>query len=263
MRSEVSLPNFNAVAAMLTGAKVFELGGWTIHELDAVNSTNLVAGTLPVWHALRAETQTAGRGRFERPWISDRGGLWLSAVVPAPSVASAKEGLPLVAGLAVCTALTEFGIKALRLRWPNDVLVHDRKLAGVLVDQFVPDRFVIGIGLNVNNRPEVHDVKLRNHTARLAESLQSIPPLTKIIEVMLAWLHRLIVELNDHGFVSMQPRINMLWGKSRRVELALDSAAVCGVFSGVDEHGRLLLCDDAGAIVAYNAAQVRHLQEIE
>jgi len=133
----------------------------------------------------------------------------------------------------------------------------------VLVDQFVPDRFVIGIGLNVNNRPEVHDVKLRNHTARLAESLQSIPPLTKIIEVMLAWLHRLIVELNDHGFVSMQPRINMLWGKSRRVELALDSAAVCGVFSGVDEHGRLLLCDDAGAIVAYNAAQVRHLQEIE
>jgi hypothetical protein len=64
--------------------RVFELEGWTVHEVASVDSTNLFAAKLPVWHAVRAEVQTAGRGRFQRVWISDQGGLWLSAVVPSP-----------------------------------------------------------------------------------------------------------------------------------------------------------------------------------
>ena len=63
-------------------ARQSHLAGWTLLEFNVVNSTNFVAGKLEVWNAVRADTQTAGRGRFQRSWISDAGGLWLSAVVP-------------------------------------------------------------------------------------------------------------------------------------------------------------------------------------
>src|SRR5690348_7055319 len=125
--------NLNTIPLPAGGA-ILEREGWTIHELVSVGSTNLVAASLQPWHAVRAETQTAGRGRFDRAWISDQGGLWLSAVIPAPPPDIALEGLPLLAGLALCEALAELGAGPLRLRWPNDVLVHERKLAGLLLD---------------------------------------------------------------------------------------------------------------------------------
>ena len=242
------------------GGKAFELGGWTVHEFETVNSTNLVATGLPVWHAVRAETQTAGRGRFERAWVSDQGGLWLSAVVPA-SDPRVLAGVPLIAGLAVCNALKQLGVEQLRMRWPNDVLVQDRKLAGSLVDQFAPDRRVIGIGVNVTNQPEAFDPKLRNLTARLADLLSPTPPVREVAQVILAQLRPLVIELSNQGFAALGERINDLWGRSRQVELALDSVVLRGMFNGVDKLGRLLL-HNAGSVAAYQPSQVRHLHEL-
>src|SRR5579863_281059 len=80
---------------------------WTLHEYQVVTSTNLIAATLPAWTAVRADTQTAGRGRFQRTWISDRGGLWLSAVVPIDQIIVRRRALPLAVGLAICDGLRE------------------------------------------------------------------------------------------------------------------------------------------------------------
>src|SRR5579859_3257989 len=98
---------------------------WTLQEYQAVSSTNLVAAALPAWTAVRADTQTAGRGRFQRTWISDQGGLWLSAVVPLNQDDLLRRALPLAAGLAICDALRHLGVHGFRLRWPNDVLVNN------------------------------------------------------------------------------------------------------------------------------------------
>jgi BirA family biotin operon repressor/biotin-[acetyl-CoA-carboxylase] ligase len=261
MATFVSEPNLKA-PLLLTGAKCFEFEGWTVHEFESVDSTNLVAANLPIWHAVRAETQTAGRGRFERVWVSDKGGLWLSAVVPKPPPI-ALDGLPLAAGLAVCKALRELGIEQLRMRWPNDVLVHDRKLAGLLVDQFAPDRLVIGIGVNVSNQPEVHDPKLQNLTTRFVELVRSTPLIAEITRMILAELRQFVLELSNAGFRGMLGLVNELWSGSRRVELALDSSVVRGVFGGVDSCGRLLLQNELGSALAYKPSQVRHLQEID
>ena len=188
--------------------RVFELEGWTVHEVASVDSTNLFAAKLPVWHAVRAEVQTAGRGRFQRVWISDQGGLWLSAVVPSPPrsvdlpgpgpgkagsfarphARPAQPWLPLVAGLALCDALAELGLTGFRMRWPNDVLVRDRKLAGLLLDQFTPDRVVVGVGVNVLNQPEASDAVLQNHATRLADWLPETPGLTEVAAVVLRHL---------------------------------------------------------------------------
>src|SRR5947207_15624488 len=77
--------------------------GWTLHEYEVVTSTNLVAAALPIWNAVRADIQTAGRGRFHGSWISAAGGLWLSPVVRLQADQLLGHALPLALGLAgVC-----------------------------------------------------------------------------------------------------------------------------------------------------------------
>ena len=149
-------------------ARITDLGGWTLREFAQVDSTNYVAGGLPAWHAVRADTQTAGRGRFQRPWVSDAGGLWLSAVVPAPGRKEDWPLLPLVAGLAVIEALLTFGVAQSRLRWPNDIMVGDKKLAGLLVDTFHHNGRSSDLGVNVTNQPATQDASLRHTATRLA-----------------------------------------------------------------------------------------------
>ena len=262
--------------------RVFELEGWTVHEVASVDSTNLFAANLPVWHAVRAEIQTAGRGRFQRVWISDQGGLWLSAVVPSPprGVASSGPGhenagsfappcsrpaqpwLPLVAGLAVCDALAELGLTGFRMRWPNDVLVRDRKLAGLLLDQFTPAHVVVGVGLNVRNQPEASDAALQNQATRLADWLPESSGLTEVAAVVLRHLRRLALEASQQGFAAIHPRVNALWQGPRRVQLLLDDGSRPGMFTSVDKDGCLLLEDEAGRTTAYDPSQVLHLREI-
>ncbi len=177
-------------------AKIVE--DWTLWEYESVASTNLVAAGLPAWSAVRAETQSAGRGRFQRQWVSDRGGLWLSAVVPTASPNCPL--LPLLAGLAVCDVLRGLGVRNLRLRWPNNVLVRDRKLAGVLIDQFKPGLAVIGIGLNIDNQPADYDAALQNQIQRLADLLPARTPIEDLTTLLLRQIRSLVQRLNAGDF---------------------------------------------------------------
>jgi BirA family biotin operon repressor/biotin-[acetyl-CoA-carboxylase] ligase len=246
-----------------TAADAVLCDGWLLHELPLASSTNLAAAELSPWEAVRAGRQTAGRGRFQRGWISDEGGLWLSAVVPTGPKAADARALPLVAGLAVCDALRSVGLTQFRLRWPNDVLVGDRKLAGLLVDQFVLGRAVAGIGINVFNQPETRDPALKNQTARLADLMDAPPELPRLTRAVLSSLRLVVVQFHAGGFASLLPRVNSLWGGPRQVELDLDGPLRRGTFAGVNQEGQLLLLDGPGQPAAYHAHQVRHLKEID
>ena len=249
---------------------MFEIEGWTLHEIASADSTNAVAASLPPWHAVRADVQTAGRGRFQRTWVSDKGGLWLSAVLPAPQrnaagsspKGPAQHGLPMVAGLAVCDALAELGLKDFRMRWPNDVMVKDRKLAGLLLEQYSPDRVVAGIGINVRNQPSVTDPALHYQATRLSEWLQVPPDLTALATLVLRHLRALAEQASRLGFQALLPRVNALWRAPRQVQLLLDDGLRDGLFTHVDEEGCLLLQDTTGRTTAYHPSQVRHVQEI-
>ena len=221
-----------------------------------------MAASLPAWTAVRADRQTNGRGRFQRTWISDLGGLWLSAVVPVSKDPLMRRALPLATGLAICNALRELGVSELRLRWPNDVLVNNRKLAGLLIDQFVPGLAVVGIGLNVSNEPEKLDANLTNTTARLADLVAKPPKLRQLAALILRHLRIVLTDLERNGAAALFARVNELWAAPRRVELDLDSVARTGLFTGVDEAGRLVLSEGGGRLSFYDAHQVRHLTEI-
>ena len=236
---------------------------WTIHEYESVSSTNLIGAGLAPWTAVRADTQTAGRGRFQRSWVSDRGGLWLSAVVPLTDGVITRRAVPLAGGLAVCRALCGLGMSGMRLRWPNDVMVNDRKLAGLLIDQFVTGSAVVGIGLNVTNRPEKCDVTLANQTSRLADLLPEPPDLKTLARLILQQLKRALNDLAQNGAAALFQDVNQLWGAWRKVELDLNGILCQGIFNGVDSNGRLLLADELGKLTCFEAHEVRHLTEME
>lgn len=130
-----------------------------IHWLDRVESTQDIAHRLagdgaPAGTVVVAVEQTAGRGSRGRSWASPRGGLWLS-MIWRPLVAAAPEALSLRAALAVTAALAEAGVDGVCIKWPNDLMLGDRKLGGILCEaRWNGDQLgwiSAGIGLNVQN----------------------------------------------------------------------------------------------------------------
>ena len=241
--------------------KAARVDGWSVHAMGEVASTNWVAAKLPQWSAVTARRQTAGRGRFQRSWISDEGGLWLSAVVPIEEGSSCRA-LPLAIGLAVSNALRELGVLGLRMRWPNDLLVNNRKLAGLLIDQFEPGLAVAGIGVNVLNRPEESDPSLKDQTARLADLVPSPPSLPDLTGSILRHLRCVMEQMQGGGFGVLCSEINGLWGPPRQVELDLDGVICSGLFGGIDAEGNLILWDEFGGSSTFGSHQVRHLKEL-
>lgn len=246
----------------LEHAHFVEAEGWKLWELPVLDSTNAAAASLEVWNAVRADRQTAGRGRFQRQWVSDDGGLWLSAVVPTDGLGDATKLLPLLAGLAVCRAVAQVGLSQLRLRWPNDVMIGDHKLAGILIDQPRAGVAVVGIGLNVTNHPEKIEPSLVNHVARLSDFLAYPPSPHELTLRVLSELRRVVGEVEREGVVPVVKSINKLWGRVREVSLDLDGVTVNGRFLGVDDRGGLRMETRSHKHIVYESHQVRQLHEI-
>jgi len=240
------------------------IDGWTVHEFASLPSTNPVAGALPAWHVVRADLQTGGRGRTGRAWVSDAGGLWLSAVLPAPGPRKKWSILPLGAGWAVIEALREIGIARLRLRWPNDILAGRRKLAGLLVEQYQPETVVIGVGINIANRPDTIDPALAGRTVDVTELAERPVSLPEVTRLTLGAFRRLQNLVEQDRFAEIVTDINTRWGEARPVQLSLNSRPepLNGFFCGVDPEGRLSFTDDLGAAHTFEASQVALLREV-
>jgi BirA family biotin operon repressor/biotin-[acetyl-CoA-carboxylase] ligase len=108
------------------------------------------AGRLPEWGAVLAVSQTAGRGQLRRAWHSPPGNLHAAWAWPTPPPGFA-DITPLAAGLLVAEALEQLGIR-LSIKWPNDLLLNDRKVGGILVEER-RGRILIGLGLNLAAAP--------------------------------------------------------------------------------------------------------------
>ena len=131
---------------------------WRVHHRTITESTNKDARAGVPGEVFTSDLQTAGRGRLDHHWLSPLGeNLLMSAVVGVADVPPEEVAtLPLVAGLAVANMASEFFLHrgkadtaaAVRLKWPNDVLVDGQKLCGILCER-VEDRVIVGLGLNV------------------------------------------------------------------------------------------------------------------
>jgi BirA family transcriptional regulator, biotin operon repressor / biotin---[acetyl-CoA-carboxylase] ligase len=155
--------------------RLFEQLGSTQDEAREQARAGSPHGTL-VW----ALEQTAGRGRLDRPWVSNRGaGLWFSLVLRPGGDSSAAALLSLAAGVGVARGLPTSSAGSVRLKWPNDVLLNGRKLAGILAEAETHDgrlSFVLlGVGLNLDPGPQGFPPSIATEAAALVEVAD--PPL--------------------------------------------------------------------------------------
>jgi BirA family biotin operon repressor/biotin-[acetyl-CoA-carboxylase] ligase len=191
-----------------------------------------------------AGEQTAGRGQAGRAWHSPPGGLYLSAVLPAPE---ARLGwLSLSAGLALRDLLLFEGASSLWVKWPNDLVVAPtprspgpRKLAGILVDVLSipsgPSRAVVGVGLNVRRPVGRPPPGLQERMAFLAEGNGAAMEPRELIPKVLSALRAACEGLQDPGTLDNIPDrlTGALWGVGCRI----DAPEGPGTFLGVDASG--------------------------
>jgi BirA family transcriptional regulator, biotin operon repressor / biotin---[acetyl-CoA-carboxylase] ligase len=212
-------------------------------HLREAGSTNDVARELvergaPSGAIVTAARQTAGRGRLGRAWSAPEGkALLLSAIARDLDLEQAL--LPLAVPIAVCEAIESLGGGACAIKWPNDVWIDERKVAGVLIEARPPEWAVIGIGVNVAIEPDEFPGDLRWP----ATSIGSEATVEATLAAVCAALDRWAVAPRDEVVAAFRER-DALAG--RRVEWE-DGA---GVADGVDERGNLVVrLDDGGEAV--------------
>jgi BirA family biotin operon repressor/biotin-[acetyl-CoA-carboxylase] ligase len=194
-----------------------------------------------------AEMQTAGRGRRNRRWVSPFGAnLYLSVLWRSTGGAAELAGLSLATGVAIVRSLRAFGVETAGLKWPNDVLVDDAKLAGILIDVIGestgPCAVVIGIGINVAMPEEAGATIDQNWTDLRRLTGQESPSRNRLASAVLDQMVSAIDGFEQSG---LQPFLAE-WGRhdvirDREVSLRLPNETILGRARGVDSGGALLV----------------------
>lgn len=211
-------------------------------------SSELLRQTLPSdGHVvvLAAEVQTAGRGRSGRSWESLPGSsLTFSILWPWPHAPARLSGLSLVVGLGLLRAASALGARSIQLKWPNDLICADGKVAGILCEVRQPDAVVIGIGINVHQVPSAAAVDAAALASCLSGPISRNALLARILEELLGELTR-FAEAGFGPFREAWNAHNAYDGVEVRLKGVRDDAYTSGICQGVDENGALVV-DTAG-----------------
>jgi BirA family biotin operon repressor/biotin-[acetyl-CoA-carboxylase] ligase len=243
------------------------LGGlWTSLEVVATTgSTNadLLARGGPEGQVLVAEEQTAGRGRMGRSWVSEPGAALTFSVLlrPVPVPASRLGWLPLLAGVAVATAVRSVAHVPATLKWPNDVLAGDRKLAGILAEQS-GDALVIGTGLNVATPATALPVPAATSLLVEGSDVAREPLLADILRRFERWYtaFREDPDPSRTGLLDEYRTLCATLGRPVRVELP-GGRQLAGLAQDIDADGRLLVRDaETTSVTPVSAGDIIHLR---
>ena len=237
MSLQTSLPSFYRLVA-------HERIASTSDEAKRLAAERAPAGTL-VW----ARVQTAGRGRQGRGWVSPAGNFYASLILrPEVPVATAAQ-LGFVAALAIADACLAFAPDAaISLKWPNDVLLAERKLAGLLLESQSRgdgklDWLVLGIGINLATYPVEVEYPATALAATGADP-HAEAMLGALAPSLLAWYERW---REGAGFATIRAEwLARAQGLNRPIRVRLPGETREGVFAGLDTDGALLLDTGTG-----------------
>jgi BirA family transcriptional regulator, biotin operon repressor / biotin---[acetyl-CoA-carboxylase] ligase len=220
--------------------------GRSLQVHDQTASTNDLAheaageaNSPPAGHVIVAEHQTSGRGQRGRTWTAPaRSALLFSIVVNPPPTLDSPSFLTAWAAVGIAWILRELGLPAV-IKWPNDVLVEDRKISGILVERRLAT--VVGAGLNVSVRPEDFPTDVRLPATSIEMELGRPVDRTEILQQLLDQLDRLYADALDRG---LEP----LWQQWTELSQRQIGQWVRIVRTAGDDSGRLLdLRPDRGA----------------
>jgi len=215
----------------------------------------------PHGSVLAVELQTAGRGRLGRIWHSGLGSaLMFSLLWRFDGGLNTLSGLSLAVGVAIVRALNRLQVRGVHLKWPNDVLTAQGKLAGVLLeaqgDMLGPSAVVIGVGVNYALPAQLlHRIEQR--AVALEDVCPVLPARNRLLAEVLQELASVLREFEQHGFGGLRDEWQQYhYHQDAPVQLQLaDGSKEAGIARGVGEGGELLLETDAG-MRRFNSGEV-------
>ena len=238
--------------------------GYDHRSYDVLDSTNEEARRLineglagPTW--IHAKSQSAGRGRRGRDWVSEEGNLFATLALPLACTPAEAATLAFVSALAVGAALEAFvEAQAIHYKWPNDVLIEDKKVAGILLETQAQSAgqvqwLAIGIGINLVSAP--------TQTTYPATSLHLHSEVPIALEDVLSRLAKHF----DHWFRVWQTQgfepIRRAWTAqaarlNQSIEVRLPKKTLHGVHKGLDKSGALILELEDGSETIVSAGEI-------
>ncbi|MCC6573516.1 MAG: biotin--[acetyl-CoA-carboxylase] ligase [Planctomycetes bacterium] len=250
--------------------------GRKLYIYDSVASTNETAWKLITSKpdlkdgaVVLAEAQTEGRGRMGNEWHSAEGaGLWMSVICKVAVPPDKLPFLTAMASLALANMLQQFIHLPSEIKWPNDITIRGRKAAGVLVEarSNVPDTFVMGIGLNVNQTTSDFPENLRNIATSLRMERPGNSPLNRVrvLRPLLFYLDSVYQLVHKKKF----DKIARAWGEfvqmgGKHVRLKHNDAEFTGIVKELDPaKGITLKLDEDGTEKLFSAESVGNVREV-
>ena len=237
-----------------------------IEILDQVDSTNqhLLRTAEPAsGRVCLAEAQSAGRGRRGRGWVATPcHNILMSMNWRFETGPASLAGLSLAAGVAVVRALEEFGVQGAGLKWPNDILRDNAKLAGLLIDvraeSGVPSLVVLGLGLNVYLAPADAAHIDQPWTALRDLNISPVPvDRNRLAALLIVHLHEMFGVFERDGFAAFRAeweRRHLYAGKSVRLQSGHED--VLGTVEGIDTQGGLRVRTVGGEVRTFHSGDV-------
>jgi BirA family biotin operon repressor/biotin-[acetyl-CoA-carboxylase] ligase len=225
--------------------------GYRLIARDVVGSTNdearaLIAAGAAQGAVVWAESQTAGRGRQGRDWISPPGNLYCSIILRPKVEPAHLPEIAFVAALSVRDAIapTMPADVPVEFKWPNDVLAAGRKVSGILVEaERLPDEartaLIVGVGVNIVSAP-----REASYPATCMSALTRAPRVSRLLSSLVASLDRRVELWTRNGFAAIrQEWMDHAYGVGGSVTA---SSGVSGTFTGLDETGAIIIATKDG-----------------
>jgi BirA family biotin operon repressor/biotin-[acetyl-CoA-carboxylase] ligase len=229
--------------------------GTRFHYFAELDSTNTRARELAESGAAEgeiviAESQTQGRGRLGRRWESPPlSNLYLSIVLRPGLPPKHAPQITLAAAVALVETVGSFLPRPPVIKWPNDILIDGKKLAGILTeaacDTECVQYVILGIGLNLNYRAETMPETLRQRATSMADMAGENLSRETVLVRLIHDLDRCYGELEESGFAALRPRWEAHFGlRGRRVRVDLGDQTIIGRAQGIDHEGALIVETD-------------------
>ena len=224
----------------MTMLKNYSLYDWQIYCYDTVDSTNDLAAsdkTLPTDDLKKifiAKTQTNGRGRRGRSWISPQGNLYMSQLINWHHPISE---LVYISSLSIAQSLSKFAPDIdFKIKWPNDILLNGAKLCGILIEKNIQNNVIIGIGINLQSSPSTDEVIYP--TTNLANYNCNIT-----VEDFLNCYLPIFTRNCSNDFTTIKQNwLKFAYNLGQTINIKLNTKnSISGRFIGIDEQGNLLL----------------------
>ncbi|HIE05257.1 MAG TPA: biotin--[acetyl-CoA-carboxylase] ligase [bacterium (Candidatus Stahlbacteria)] len=202
-----------------------------------------------------AEEQTGGQGRAGRSWFSPKGGVWISLMIPHPREERINHFVTMVGALSVVRLLEKIGVTS-NVRWPNDIVINGRKVAGIL-GEYYQSAILCGIGINVNI---YHFPKWIGPATSLALELDKTLDIDSIREEIIKIFEQTFLRFEQSGgktiiklikphFTSSGDVVTINYGKTK----------ISGIVHDYDEEGALILRTETDRLIKIYSGELRRV----